>query len=517
MRPHRGHDADSPRWPADAIIICVPTPLTPNREPDLRRSWSAGQALADVLQAGQLVVLESTTYPGTTRERLLAAARGVRPARRPRLPPRLLARARRPGPHRLHAQDHAEDRRRPHRRLRATRAEALYGLVCDSVVRSRRPRSPRWRSCSRTSSARSTSRSSTSSAMLADRMGIDIWEVVDAAATKPFGFMRFEPGPGHGRPLPAGRPVLPVLEGARVRLRRRSSSSSRARSTSTCRTSASRRSSARSTTTGKPVAARGSRILGVSYKAGVGDIRESPALKIIARLQPARRRHRLPRRVRAGAAEVRPRSSSLEEALEGADLAVIVTAHPGIDHIAIADAASAGRLPRGHPHHARARARRRLSPCPLDGLAGGPRRWLMKRLMIVADHSFVVQAIRLALRQTAGFQVVGFVDGRSAVRGAARGAAPGRRPRRRHAGARPRDRPPARGRRRGAAGQGVLLTLRMDDEWLVAGLRGRRRGRDLQDGAPRRARHAAARDRPAATSSISRRAASRRRRATTAR
>ena len=54
-------------------------------------------------------------------------------------------------------------------------------------------------------------------AILCDRMGIDIWEVTDAAATKPYGFMAFKPGPGHGRPLPAGRPVLPRLAGARVR------------------------------------------------------------------------------------------------------------------------------------------------------------------------------------------------------------------------------------------------------------------------------------------------------------
>ena len=55
----------------EAIIICVPTPLTSNREPDLGPLLDSGQALATVLQAGQLVVLESTTYPGTTRERLL--------------------------------------------------------------------------------------------------------------------------------------------------------------------------------------------------------------------------------------------------------------------------------------------------------------------------------------------------------------------------------------------------------------------------------------------------------------
>src|ERR1700740_346806 len=55
----------------DAVIICVPTPLTPNREPDLEPLISAGRALGQVVQRGQLVVLESTTYPGTTREQLL--------------------------------------------------------------------------------------------------------------------------------------------------------------------------------------------------------------------------------------------------------------------------------------------------------------------------------------------------------------------------------------------------------------------------------------------------------------
>ena len=55
----------------DAVIICVPTPLTPNREPDLSALENAARGLGQVLQAGQLVVLESTTYPGTTRERLV--------------------------------------------------------------------------------------------------------------------------------------------------------------------------------------------------------------------------------------------------------------------------------------------------------------------------------------------------------------------------------------------------------------------------------------------------------------
>ena len=82
-------------------------------------------------------------------------------------------------------------------------------------------------------------------AILADRMGIDIWEVVDAAVDQAVRLHALRARPRDGRPLPAGRPVLPDLEGARVRHGRPSSSSSPARSTSRCPTSASRRSSAR--------------------------------------------------------------------------------------------------------------------------------------------------------------------------------------------------------------------------------------------------------------------------------
>ena len=92
-----------------------------------------------------------------------AAAGARRPARRRRLPSRLLARARRPGPHRLHARQHAEGRRRPDRGLRRPRRGSSTGLVCDRGRARRDARSRRsWRSCSRTSSGPSTSRSSTS-------------------------------------------------------------------------------------------------------------------------------------------------------------------------------------------------------------------------------------------------------------------------------------------------------------------------------------------------------------------
>ena len=99
----------------------------------------------------------------------------------------------------------------------AERAEALYEPVCDHVVRVSTPEAAELTKLLENIFRSVNIALVNELAMLADRMGIDIWEVVDAASTKPYGFMRFEPGPGHGRPLPAGRPVLPDLARARVR------------------------------------------------------------------------------------------------------------------------------------------------------------------------------------------------------------------------------------------------------------------------------------------------------------
>ena len=235
-RPRRG----PPRWRgATRCIVCVPTPLTPNREPDLgAAARRARRRSPTVLQPGQLVVLESTTYPGTTRERLRADARGVRPARRARLPPGLLARARRPGPHGLHA---AQRRRRSSAASPTAcgdRAEALYGRVCDASSGSPTPEVAEM-------------------AKLLENIfrSVNIALVNEMAdARRPDGHRHLggrrrrldqavrlhalRAGPGHGRPLPAGRPVLPRPGRRASTTSRPSSSSSPARSTSRCRTSA---------------------------------------------------------------------------------------------------------------------------------------------------------------------------------------------------------------------------------------------------------------------------------------
>ena len=170
--------------------------------------------------------------------------------------------------------------------------------------------------------------------MLADRMGIDIWEVIDAAATKPFGFMRFEPGPGMGGHC---LPVDPFYLAFKARqhdfypefseLAGKVNQAQPAFCVERIERALNQ--------AGKPV--NGSRILilGASYKGGVGDTRESPALKIISRLQGLGGEvayhdpfvSELPRQ---GLSSV-----DLEQGIADADLVAIVTVHPGTDYEAI--------------------------------------------------------------------------------------------------------------------------------------------------------------------------------------
>src|SRR4051794_24728925 len=182
---------------AEAVIVCVPTPLTPNREPDLGPLLDSGRALSSVLQAGQLVVLESTTYPGTTRERLL-----------PLLEESGLSAG---SDFNLAFSPERVDPGRTDYTLRTTpkivgglteacgdRAVAFYERVCDHIVRVSTPEAAEMAKLLENIFRSVNIALVNELAILCDRMGIDIWEVVDAAATKPYGFMRFEPGPGMG-------------------------------------------------------------------------------------------------------------------------------------------------------------------------------------------------------------------------------------------------------------------------------------------------------------------------------
>jgi UDP-N-acetyl-D-glucosamine dehydrogenase len=321
----------------EAIVICVPTPLANHREPDLGYLVEAATQLSRVLHEGRLVVLESTTYPGTTRERLLPILEesGLAAGREFNL---------------AYSPERIDPGRTDHT-IRTTpkivggiteeccrRAAELYRLICDDVVEVSSPEVAELTKLLENIFRSVNIALVNELAMLCDRMDIDVWEVVEAAATKPYGFMRFDPGPGMGGHC---LPVDPFYLSWKAReydtptefielageVNQRMPYFCVEKVIDALNDHA------------KPI--RGSRIalLGVSYKAGVGDMRESPALKIIKLLQERGGDIVYHDPYVAEVPEFGLRSESFDAALEGADCAVIVTAHPELDTQAVVDRA----------------------------------------------------------------------------------------------------------------------------------------------------------------------------------
>jgi UDP-N-acetyl-D-glucosamine dehydrogenase len=171
-------------------------------------------------------------------------------------------------------------------------------------------------------------------AMLSERMGIDIWEVVDAAATKPYGFMRFEPGPGMGGHC---LPVDPFYLTWRAREFHMSTEfiELAGKINQQMPYHCVERIERALNEVEKPVKGSAISVLGVSYKAGVGDIRESPAIRIIEVLAERGANLRYHDPFVPSLPDLSLESVPLSQAAD-ADAVVLVTAHPGIDHAAIA-------------------------------------------------------------------------------------------------------------------------------------------------------------------------------------
>ncbi len=319
---------------ADAVVVCVPTPLTQNREPDLGPLIDATRALAEVLQSDQLVVLESTTYPGTTRERVaplleesgLAAGRDFHLAFSPeRVDPGRSDFTLRNTPKVLGGLTEAC----------AERAEALYGLVCDNLVRVSSPEAAELTKLLENIFRSVNIALVNELAMLTDRMGIDIWEVVEAASTKPYGFMRFEPGPGMGGHC---LPVDPFYLSWRAREFDMATEFIELAGKVNQQMPYHCVAKAQRVLNDAGMSVKGARILvlGVSYKPGVGDTRESPALKIMSLLRDLGADVSYHDPHVPALADFALSSMPLEPALADADLALIVTAHPGVDHDLVA-------------------------------------------------------------------------------------------------------------------------------------------------------------------------------------
>jgi UDP-N-acetyl-D-glucosamine dehydrogenase len=323
---------------ADAVLVCVPTPLSANREPDLGPLVGCMGRLAGVLQASQLVVLESTTYPGTTRERVaplleesgLKAGSDFHLAFSPeRVDPGRTDFTMRNTPKVLGGLTEAC----------ADRAQALYGLVCDRVVRVSSPEAAELTKLLENIFRSVNIALVNELAMLTDRMGIDIWEVVEAAATKPYGFMRFEPGPGMGGHC---LPVDPFYLSWRAREFDMSTEFIELAGKVNQQMPYHCVAKVQRALNDAGMAVRGSRIavFGVSYKPGVGDVRESPALKIVELLKELGAELCYHDPHVPALPEFDLLSVPVGEALEDADLALIVTAHPSVDHQLIAQRAA---------------------------------------------------------------------------------------------------------------------------------------------------------------------------------
>jgi UDP-N-acetyl-D-glucosamine dehydrogenase len=316
---------------ADAVLICVPTPLTPNREPDLEALRGSAKALGSVLQKGQLIVLESTTYPGTTRDCLV-----------PILEQESELRAGEDfsvafSPERV-------DPGRTDFTLRNTpkviggltprcaeRAAELYRSICDHIYPVSTPEAAEMTKLLENIFRSVNIALVNELAILCERMGIDVWEVVDAAATKPYGFMRFDPGPGMGGHC---LPVDPFYLTWRAREFHMSTEfiELAGKINQQMPYHCVERIERALNDVAKPV--RGSRIaiLGVAYKAGVGDLRESPALRIMEVLAERGGELSYHDPFVPSLPEFGLESAPLDGVLRTADAVVLVTAHPGVDY-----------------------------------------------------------------------------------------------------------------------------------------------------------------------------------------
>jgi UDP-N-acetyl-D-glucosamine dehydrogenase len=314
----------------EAVVICVPTPLTNSREPDLSYMIDAATSLAAVLQKGQLVVLESTTYPGTTRERLLpileesglAAGRDFHLAFSPeRIDPGRTDFTIRTTPKVVGGLTEACTQR----------AVELYKQICDTVIEVSNPDAAELSKLLENIFRSVNIALVNEMAMLCDRLGIDIWEVIEAAASKPFGFMRFDPGPGMGGHC---LPVDPFYLSYKAREHDfytefiELAGKINQNQPQWCV----RRIERALNEVSRPTNGSKILLLGVSYKAGVGDIRESPALEIIRLLRDlgadvSYHDPHVPELV-----DLEVSSADLDQALDAADLVCIVTAHPSVDY-----------------------------------------------------------------------------------------------------------------------------------------------------------------------------------------
>jgi UDP-N-acetyl-D-glucosamine dehydrogenase len=324
---------------ADGILIALPTPLSRQREPDLSIVEAAARRIAGVLREGQVVVLESTTWPGTTREVLqpileqgsgLEAGEGFHLAMSPeRVDPGREDWTTKSTPKVLGGITPECTRR----------AAEVYRKAIDTVHEVSTPEAAELTKLLENIFRSVNIALVNELAILCDRMGIDIWEVVGAASTKPFGFMRFSPGPGlggHCIPIDPFYLTWKAREFGFYTEFIELAGKVNEEMPYFCRSLVSQALNHHS-----QKAMKGSRILvlGVAYKPDISDMRESPALKLISLLRNAGAdvSYHDPHVARFSEHGLELASVPLEPAAY--DCVVVVTDHSAVDYERLVDEA----------------------------------------------------------------------------------------------------------------------------------------------------------------------------------
>ncbi|MFG0274866.1 MAG: nucleotide sugar dehydrogenase [Phycisphaerales bacterium] len=332
---------------ADAVLVCVPTPLGKHHEPDLSYVIASGEAIGRTLRSGQLVVLESTTYPGTTRDDFLPAMLGAA-----KQAGRTLA----PGEDVFVA--FSPEREDPGRKTHTTRtipklvggldersteaAALLYERGVEQVVRVATAEiAEAGKILENTFRAVNIALVNELKTIL-DPMGIDVWEVIRAAATKPFGFMPFWPGPGLGghcipidpfylswKARETGRPTRFIELAGEINTAMPDWVVAKVASA----------------LNDHAKAVKGSKILviGLAYKPDIDDTRESPSFELIEKLrhmgaQMSYHDPLVPETYPVRKHDLGMKSVALTgEAIRGFDCVLISTNHSDVDYAALAE------------------------------------------------------------------------------------------------------------------------------------------------------------------------------------
>ncbi|HHY88629.1 MAG TPA: nucleotide sugar dehydrogenase [Chloroflexi bacterium] len=323
----------------DAVSICVPTPLRKTGDPDLSYISSATESLAPYLHEGMVVVLESSTYPGTTREMVLPQLNcryGLEVGR-----DFFLA--------------FSPERVDPGRKDWTTKntpkvvggiteacsdvATCWYEQALDTVVRVSSTEVAEMAKLLENTFRMINIGLVNELAIMCDRLGVDVWEVIDAAATKPFGFMKFTPGPGLGGHCIPIDPLYLSWKMRSLNYTARFIELASEINTSMPRFVLGRITDALNNQ-GKPV--KGSRVLllGVAYKPNIDDLRESPALDLIHLLkekgaQVSYYDPHIPHIHADGDIEEMDSVTDWRAEVQAADCVVIVTNHKVFDYPAI--------------------------------------------------------------------------------------------------------------------------------------------------------------------------------------